>query len=97
MITGPVDGPSDSSRRFDRDLLSSSGADNLTALRELDLRFLADETEERLLEYLRAHQKDVVWDPRTHPGRGDDGSEQVVVGSSHRSRWQEMWAGVSAL
>jgi two-component system sensor histidine kinase KdpD len=36
--------------------------ENLTALRELALRFLADETEEQLLEYLRGQQKGVVWE-----------------------------------
>ncbi len=36
--------------------------DNLTALRELALRFLADETEEQLRDYLRRQQKDVVWE-----------------------------------
>src|SRR5271169_1565703 len=43
---------------------------NLTALRELALRFLADETEEDLLEYLRHHQTGVVWE--TH--------ERILVG-----------------
>jgi two-component system sensor histidine kinase KdpD len=36
--------------------------ENLIALRELALRFLADETEEELLEYLRRAHTDVVWD-----------------------------------
>ncbi len=36
--------------------------DNLIALRELALRFLADETEEELLEHLRRHQAAVVWE-----------------------------------
>ncbi len=45
-------------------------ADNLTALRELALRFLADETEDQLLEYLRHQRKDSVWD--TH--------ERILVG-----------------
>jgi two-component system, OmpR family, sensor histidine kinase KdpD len=36
--------------------------DNLTALRELALRFLADETDEDLLEHLRRRQSDVVWE-----------------------------------
>jgi two-component system sensor histidine kinase KdpD len=44
--------------------------DNLTALRELALRYLADETEDQLLEYLRGQRKDVVWD--TH--------ERILVG-----------------
>ena len=44
--------------------------DNLTALRELALRFLADETEEQLLEYLRHQRKGVVWE--TH--------ERILVG-----------------
>ena len=36
--------------------------DNLIALRELALRFLADETEEELLEHLKRHQTKVVWE-----------------------------------
>jgi two-component system sensor histidine kinase KdpD len=44
--------------------------DNLTALRELTLRFLADETEEQLLEYLQHQRKDSIWD--TH--------ERILVG-----------------
>ena len=36
--------------------------DNLIALRELALRFLADETDEELLEHLRRHEPDVVWE-----------------------------------
>lgn len=36
--------------------------DNLIALRELALRFLADETEEDLLEHLQRRQSPVVWD-----------------------------------
>jgi two-component system, OmpR family, sensor histidine kinase KdpD len=44
--------------------------DNLTALRELALRFLADESDEQLLEYLRRRQSDSVWD--TH--------ERILVG-----------------
>jgi two-component system sensor histidine kinase KdpD len=36
--------------------------DNLIALRELALRFLADETEEELLEHLRRRSSDVIWD-----------------------------------
>jgi len=37
-------------------------ADNLTALRELALRFLADETEEELLEHLRRHRAGGQWE-----------------------------------
>jgi two-component system sensor histidine kinase KdpD len=44
--------------------------DNLTALRELALRFLADETEDQLLEYLRQQRKGSVWE--TH--------ERILVG-----------------
>jgi two-component system sensor histidine kinase KdpD len=44
--------------------------DNLMALRELALRFLADETEEELLEHLRARQTDVLWET----------SERILVG-----------------
>ncbi len=36
--------------------------DNLIALRELALRFLADETEEELLEHLKRHQATVLWE-----------------------------------
>jgi len=36
--------------------------DNLIALRELALRFLADETEEELLDHLRRHRTEVVWE-----------------------------------
>ena len=36
--------------------------DNLIALRELALRFLADETEEELLEHLRRQQADTIWE-----------------------------------
>jgi two-component system, OmpR family, sensor histidine kinase KdpD len=36
--------------------------DNLIALRELALRFLADETEEELLEHLRHRKADGLWD-----------------------------------
>ena len=36
--------------------------DNLIALRELALRFLADETEEELLDHLRRHRAQVVWE-----------------------------------
>jgi two-component system sensor histidine kinase KdpD len=36
--------------------------DNLIALRELALRFLADETEEELLEHLQRHHAKVVWE-----------------------------------
>ena len=36
--------------------------DNLIALRELALRFLADETDEELLEHLRQHESNAVWE-----------------------------------
>jgi two-component system, OmpR family, sensor histidine kinase KdpD len=36
--------------------------DNLIALRELALRFVADESDEELLEHLRRHQPGVVWE-----------------------------------
>lgn len=45
-------------------------SDNLIALRELALRFLADETEEELLEYLRSHQSGVLWET----------AERIMVG-----------------
>jgi two-component system sensor histidine kinase KdpD len=40
------------------------------ALRELALRFLADETEEELLEHLKAHHTGVLWET----------SERILVG-----------------
>ncbi len=36
--------------------------DNLIALRELALRFLADETDEELLAHLRRHESNAVWE-----------------------------------
>jgi two-component system sensor histidine kinase KdpD len=36
--------------------------DNLIALRELALRFLADQTNDELLEYLRQHEAATVWE-----------------------------------
>jgi len=45
-------------------------ADNLTALRELALRFMADETEEELLEHLLGYQTGIVWDT----------AERIMVG-----------------
>jgi two-component system sensor histidine kinase KdpD len=45
-------------------------ADRLTALRELALRFLADETEDQLLGFLRSRQEGAVWE--TH--------ERILVG-----------------
>ncbi|HYA45050.1 MAG TPA: universal stress protein [Acidimicrobiales bacterium] len=38
--------------------------DNLIALRELALRFLADETEEELLEHLKKHSERRLWETR---------------------------------
>jgi two-component system sensor histidine kinase KdpD len=37
-------------------------SENLTALRELSLRFLADETDEEILQHLRKHQHSAVWE-----------------------------------
>jgi two-component system sensor histidine kinase KdpD len=45
-------------------------AGNLTALRELALRFLADETEDELLEYLRRHHSAGRWET----------AERIMVG-----------------
>ena len=44
--------------RVARALSNFFRTDNLTALRELALRFLADETDEDLLEHLRRHESD---------------------------------------
>jgi two-component system sensor histidine kinase KdpD len=48
--------------RVQRALNSFFRIDNLTALRELALRFLADETDEDLLEHLRRHDSTAVWE-----------------------------------
>ena len=48
--------------RASRALSSFFRTDNLIALRELALRFLADETDEELLEHLRRHEPSVVWE-----------------------------------
>jgi two-component system sensor histidine kinase KdpD len=48
--------------RASRALANFFRTDNLIALRELALRFLADETDEELLEHLRRHESDVVWE-----------------------------------
>jgi two-component system, OmpR family, sensor histidine kinase KdpD len=37
-------------------------ADNIIALRELALRFVADDSDEELLEHLRQHQPQVLWE-----------------------------------
>jgi len=47
-------------------------AENLTALRELALRFLADDTEEQLLDYLRRQRKGVTWETQ----------ERILVGAT---------------
>jgi two-component system, OmpR family, sensor histidine kinase KdpD len=48
--------------RVDQALTHFFRTDNLFALRELALRFLADETDEELLEHLRGHQPSPVWE-----------------------------------
>jgi two-component system sensor histidine kinase KdpD len=48
--------------RVTRALSNFFRTDNLTALRELALRFLADETDEELLAHLRQHESDAVWE-----------------------------------
>jgi len=48
--------------RASRALANFFRTDNLIALRELALRFLADETDEELLEHLRRHESNVVWE-----------------------------------
>jgi two-component system sensor histidine kinase KdpD len=55
--------------------------ENLVALRELALRFVADETEEELLEYLRDRQTGAVWDTRERimvAVTGAPGTDNVV-------------------
>ncbi len=51
-----------SKERASRALSSFFRTDNLIALRELALRFLADETDDELLEHLRRHESAVVWE-----------------------------------
>jgi two-component system sensor histidine kinase KdpD len=48
--------------RVTRALSNFFRTDNLTALREMALRFLADQTDEDLLENLRRHQQGAVWE-----------------------------------
>ena len=43
-------------------LINFFRTDNLIALRELALRFLADETDDELLEHLRKHESPEVWE-----------------------------------
>ncbi|MGH9129143.1 MAG: universal stress protein [Acidimicrobiales bacterium] len=55
--------------------------ENLTALRELALRFLADETEEEMLAYLRSHGIHGVWETKERimaAVKGDDQAEHVI-------------------
>ncbi|MHB8328667.1 MAG: histidine kinase, partial [Acidimicrobiales bacterium] len=55
--------------------------ENLVALRELALRFVADETEEELLAYLRGHHSGEVWDTRERimvAVTGAPGTDNVV-------------------
>jgi two-component system, OmpR family, sensor histidine kinase KdpD len=48
--------------RVTRALTNFFRTDNLIALRELALRFLADETDEELLDHLRQHEATGVWE-----------------------------------
>jgi two-component system, OmpR family, sensor histidine kinase KdpD len=48
--------------KVSRALTNFFRTDNLIALRELALRFLADETDDELLEHLRRHETSVVWE-----------------------------------
>jgi two-component system, OmpR family, sensor histidine kinase KdpD len=48
--------------RVPRALTHFFRTDNLIALRELALRFLADETDEELVEHLRRHEPPLVWE-----------------------------------
>jgi two-component system sensor histidine kinase KdpD len=55
--------------------------ENLVALRELTLRFVADETEEDLLEYLRQRTVGTVWETTERVMAvvtGDDGDEAIL-------------------
>ena len=72
--------------------------DNLIALRELALRFVADESDEELLEHLRRHQSQVLWETSErmaaalggqNPGRADGAVGAGIRGdhaqASHRA------------
>jgi len=55
--------------------------ENLVALRELALRFVADETEEELLAYLRDRHPDAVWETRERimvAATGAAGTDAVI-------------------
>ena len=60
--------------------------DNLIALRELALRFLADETEEELLQHLRVTTptQGSVGDNRAHHGRSHGCAGHRHVGTTRR-------------
>ncbi len=58
MMHGNIYPPSQASQALENFFRT----DNLIALRELALRFLADETEEQLLEHLSRYQTRVVWE-----------------------------------
>lgn len=58
MVHGNIYPP----ERVEQALTHFFRTDNLIALRELALRFLADETEEELLEHLRRHRAQGMWE-----------------------------------
>jgi two-component system sensor histidine kinase KdpD len=66
--------------------------DNLIALRELALRFVADESDGELLEHLRRHQPQVRWETSDTSlpgdGRSIDGLRQLAA--SLAARWHEI-------
>jgi len=70
-------------------LINFFRTDNLIALRELALRFLADEADDDLLEHLRRHARAIA-----SFARGNQ-ITQIVIGSSQRSRWQQLTGGGS--
>jgi two-component system sensor histidine kinase KdpD len=56
-------------------------SENISALRELALRFVADETEEDLLAYLVAQHPDIVWDTAERimvAVTGSEGTDRVL-------------------
>jgi two-component system sensor histidine kinase KdpD len=62
-------------------LASFFKTENLVALRELALRFVADETEEELLAYLEKHQPGTLWDTAERimvAVTGAEGAEAVL-------------------
>jgi two-component system sensor histidine kinase KdpD len=62
-------------------------ADRLTALRELALRFQADETEEQLLAFLRSRQEGAVWETHERIQSGSPRLRERTPSCAGRPGW----------